>query len=704
MDVNVDYEAINIYRQLGSSVSTSGMDTAPTRSLRVYYQNTRGLSTKLDDVYLAVLDGEYDVYVFTETWLDGRINSLQLFGDNFVVYRVDRSISNSSRVRGGGVLVAVSNELISCQIAVGQFNSIETVWAKISLSRRSIFIGASYIPPDRRHDCSVIQLHLGATEFASALALSSDVVLLLGDFNQPGLVWSLSHHGYTFPDPLSSTTTPASRQLVDGIAFLGLSQINRISNFQSNMLDLVFINDYSLHECTVLEAPDAVVPLDNYHPALDISIDNRFNLRFDGPVSDDRLNFRKTDFQQLRQCLSRIDWNVLDRLDIESAVDRFNCLLRDSVSATVPKRKPPRKPPWTNALLRNLKRVRARALRAYTYRRCAFTKRNFNIASNDYRQYNKLRYKHYVHLTQQNLRRHPKKFWSFVNSKRKETGLPSSVFLDNDIALNTEEKCSLFAKHFSSVFSSYSPSQDDTDRAVSGVPSNVVDVDVFDIDVQMVLSAISQIKSSFSPGPSVLPSAVLKKCSDILAVPLCLLFNLSLQQTPCQKEVSDVEGKRKKLKPQKKPAQAKTKDYEAMFAAIQQSSNESRQHSLKSSVCASLASEIGCQETDDPSREDVQMNVQRIPKETVMTSQPILTGSQMTQPIQAQPQVIKLGPVILPAPSSKFLSQQQFNNQQSSPSMVTHETTGGIVGAQVLPYQTVVQTSADATMFNHPPT
>ena len=91
-----------------------------------------------------------------------------------------------------------------------------------------------------------------------------------------------------------------------------------------------------------------------------------------------------------------------------------------------------------------------------------------------------------------NLRRNLKGFWSFVNTKRKETGLPSGLFLDSDIALSPVDKCSLFTKHFTSVFSNDSSTHAEIDRAVRDVPADAIDMDVFTVDVQMVISAISR--------------------------------------------------------------------------------------------------------------------------------------------------------------------------------------------------------------------
>ena len=72
----------------------------------------RGLRTKTADLYAASYESEYDVIVLTETWLDDAISSTMLFDDNrFTVYRTDRSTTNSTKTRGGGVLIAVKKKL-----------------------------------------------------------------------------------------------------------------------------------------------------------------------------------------------------------------------------------------------------------------------------------------------------------------------------------------------------------------------------------------------------------------------------------------------------------------------------------------------------------------------------------------------------------------------------------------------------------------
>lgn len=48
------------------------LSAAPTfqSNLLLYYQNVRGIKSKLIDFYAGVLNNDFDVYVLTETWLN----------------------------------------------------------------------------------------------------------------------------------------------------------------------------------------------------------------------------------------------------------------------------------------------------------------------------------------------------------------------------------------------------------------------------------------------------------------------------------------------------------------------------------------------------------------------------------------------------------------------------------------------------------
>lgn len=79
---NTDHCDCNASRNLESAESSSP-------PLKIYYQNTRGLRTKMEDFFLAVSEMEYDVVVLTETWLNDQHLSTQLFGNSYTEHRDD---------------------------------------------------------------------------------------------------------------------------------------------------------------------------------------------------------------------------------------------------------------------------------------------------------------------------------------------------------------------------------------------------------------------------------------------------------------------------------------------------------------------------------------------------------------------------------------------------------------------------------------
>lgn len=80
------------------------------KKLRIYYQNTRGLNTKIKTGFRnrSILFN-FDIYAITESWLQENIASSELFNELYTVRRADRSLSDTVR-SGGGVIVAIKNK------------------------------------------------------------------------------------------------------------------------------------------------------------------------------------------------------------------------------------------------------------------------------------------------------------------------------------------------------------------------------------------------------------------------------------------------------------------------------------------------------------------------------------------------------------------------------------------------------------------
>ncbi|XP_058817105.1 uncharacterized protein LOC131680407 [Topomyia yanbarensis] len=427
--------------------------------LRIYYQNVRGLRTKIDELFVAATDVDYDVIVLTETWLNDQINSIQQLGPSYTIYRNDRDPSSTGKTRGGGVLIAVSNRLSSKRNTINN-NGIEQLWVNIHIQDATICVGVVYLPPSSADDANVIQAHVDtALDITNSLEPNA-VHLLFGDY-KPGLIWKFTYSGCASPDPSESTFSRSSIALLDGMSILNMSQMCTVTNTRNRTLDLLFVNEEASKNCYIFEADEPLVDIDSHHPPLAVTQVCPQRISFDEILEDRSFNFSKADIPGLNNSLQNIDWlNLLNHaIDVDVAVDRFTLTLTDLFRVHVPAPSPRNKPPWSNRRLRQLKSWKAAALRHYTSRRNPFTKQEFIIASSNYKSYNRFLYSRHVSKTQSNLKRNPKSFWSFVNGKRKENGLPSSMFLADELESTPRDICDLFVKHFSSVFKKASACQ-----------------------------------------------------------------------------------------------------------------------------------------------------------------------------------------------------------------------------------------------------
>ncbi|XP_053699446.1 uncharacterized protein LOC128746423 [Sabethes cyaneus] len=413
-------------------------------SITVYYQNVRGLRTKIEDLFLTVSNAEYDIIALTETWLNEEIHSVQLFGTNYTVYRNDRDPSATGKKRGGGVLIAVSSKINSSKSASRVSNSIEHLWVNVYGSGSTVAVGVVYIAPELAVETDVIEQHIESAFTITESLRSCDCHLLLGDYNQPGLVWTSSSTGFLYPDPSKSRFSTPSSVLVDGMATMDMKQINDVKNNRDRTLDLIFINAEFVPRCSVSEAVEPLIQADLFHPALVANLQYTYPINYHDCADETEFDFHKADIAALSRAIGNLNWSQLLDGSIDSAVEIFTSQMSQFFHRFVPAPRTRGKPPWSNHQLRELKRLRAAALRRYINCRNPFTKREFNFASSSYRTLNRHLYSKYVQRKETDLKRNPKSFWHFMNEKRQTSGLPTSMFLDTKVAESREAICNLF--------------------------------------------------------------------------------------------------------------------------------------------------------------------------------------------------------------------------------------------------------------------
>jgi hypothetical protein len=488
--------------------------------LDIYYQNVRGLRTKTGIFYESILAENYDIIALSETWLNDSIHSSELFDDRYVVYRRDRDVVGTGMGRGGGVLLAVDRRLRARQLYADQLiaRELDALWVEVTspVSNVTIVVNVVYFPPNSR-----MQLY---DNYCSFIENSNNFIfknlLLVGDFNLP----EVCGVGYNFS--LGSGSCKLVSQL---LSLFNLSSFNNIFNTNNTTLDLVFSNMF----LSVEGLSEGLVPVDSHHPPLLIhgrvesSIEPRLN---DPSVVKSYYCFKEANFLNLYCNLRDSSWNELYNCsNVNEALDKFYNLLFNCININVPKHNvifKSKYPCWFSREIISCIKVKNKLARKRKYSRYhnemfITTRATLKAKISD-------AHKRYVQFIESGIDGDIKYFWNYIKSKRlsKNCDLGSlSNMVYNGNTVHKNEIPQAFADYFSSVYDSTASSYNvSVDHDVKWADNH--DAGYFSVD--QVVKAINRLKSKKSSGPDEIPAYVVKGCRDVIAKPLCYIFNLAL--------------------------------------------------------------------------------------------------------------------------------------------------------------------------------
>lgn len=210
--------------------------------ISMYYQNVRGLRSKekVASFNASLLQSNYDVIALTETNLIQSVDSSELFGKNFTVHRCDRSTSNSHKIDGGGVLIAVRSCYSSEVISVEHSKSLEIIFVEVIFQKTEVYICCLYIPPGSSSNIY--------NDYSNCIRRFVDTIsrkkifLIVGDFNLPATVWC-SDDGDESNILLPLSFRSKKEMINVGMLFdCDLKQVNHCFNFRGILLDYVLSN------------------------------------------------------------------------------------------------------------------------------------------------------------------------------------------------------------------------------------------------------------------------------------------------------------------------------------------------------------------------------------------------------------------------------------------------------------------------------
>lgn len=421
----------------------------------VYYQNVRGLRSKTTDLYLEVLNNTYDIIVLVETWLTDSIYDSEIIDDRYQVFRRDRaSAPLVKKHKGGGVLIAVSNKYQAARKKEWE-SEVEDLWVTIKLDTdtgpNEINLCAVYIAPPPK----LLETYLHKLDQVCANDDGSDFVVI-GDFNIPELRWQSG--GTNKPSNVSPLSSIA-QLLLHHVHFNNFLQFNTIKNLKGNILDLVFSNLTSL---AVTEADQPLSKLDNYHPALIVTI--HFEIR--QPLRESiKLfrNFNAADYSKINRLLRDTDWNTTINFNsgnVGTVVKIFYDTLLNIISEHVPSRKNKNRkyPVWYSTSLIKLITEKYKHHKKWKKYGNPMDKLTFELLRSRSKILIKKCYKKYINDVEGNIIKDPKTFWSFSKHLRKNKNcIPSQMRYLENVSSDGSGIANLFAAHFSSVYTKETP-------------------------------------------------------------------------------------------------------------------------------------------------------------------------------------------------------------------------------------------------------
>lgn len=310
----------------------------------VYYQNCRGLRTKLNTLFMNILSECYDIIVLTETWLVPDIHENLFIDSRYSVYRCDRDRDATGKKDGSGVLVAVRRGLAVHRLPlplpppaprnslsptsltnlagtnaippIVDYVIIEFVNEKNNLRH---ILCALYLPPNQPYSTYKLFFNTLQKIFTSNNVAS---FYLLGDFNIPTLDWLMDNKGL-ISSVLSTNSSCIDNYLTNYLSFLNARQFNNIRNNKNRILDLLISNSSSL-TCDPPSTP--LVPIDPLHPPFLTYISLRFGVDFKTMARNlaPRFQFVEGNYEAINEEIRKVDWqNVLCKLNVEEATTLF---------------------------------------------------------------------------------------------------------------------------------------------------------------------------------------------------------------------------------------------------------------------------------------------------------------------------------------------------------------------------------------------
>ena len=476
--------------------------------LSILHLNIQSIAPKMDLIKCEA--DAYDVLVFSESWLKPETRDENITIENFLPpFRADRCDRP-----GGGVVVYVRDSFFCKRRSDLELQGLEAVWVEIRVKSRNILIGGFYRPPnsntgyfelinesiDRAYNTNIVDIIiLGDFNFNMSVNNKNKMTELLQEFNLKQLITEPTHF------------TENSSSLID------LILVRNNSNILSSGVIDPFIPDQTRYHCPI------IVLLKFLRPST-----KTFKRRI--------WNYKMADFDKYRVVLS--EYNLLGRLEQTNNIDENAQHITEALllaaESTIPNKTVTIRPsthPWITSHIRQLIRKRKHTFKQFKRTsdnhywdkyKCIRNKIVSDIrkSKNDY--FDKLSALLSTETTNGKL------FWKtskqLLNVEKSSSSIPTLV-LNNEYAEDDNQKANML----NTYFTSQAVVTDDCRPLPELLPTQSMLTHIL-VSSQDVSDVLRNLDINKACGPDLISPHLLKESAGVLARPLSILFNRSLEQ------------------------------------------------------------------------------------------------------------------------------------------------------------------------------
>ena len=349
------------------------------------------------------------------------------------------------------------------------------------------------------------------------LSRQAGKVVVLGDFNLPGIDWDRWW-----------SASAGERMMLDTLGDMFWSQLVRGPTHRlGNTLDLCMASSLEF-----VVGVEVTAPLGNSdHNGLEVTL---LGQPPDKSSKEEVPDWPRANMEKMREMLGEVDWEVeFGQLGGRESMDKFYQVVDRVTRECVPTkmRRAGTRPLWmTQNIMRMIRRKR-RLWRAYTgeayYRQDYRDYLAYQEVQKEIRKEIKKAKRKLEKSLAKKARKDPKRFYSYLKSKTSNRVSVGPLMGEEGLVTGNQEMAGILNAQYTSVFTSEDMTNLPDPEVLFTGEDRLTDMR---FEVEEVERKLKNIKADGAPGPDRVWSKVLHTMADILAGPLAIIYNKLMEE------------------------------------------------------------------------------------------------------------------------------------------------------------------------------